>query len=86
MFMVPIAGTSLTADEDALLCELKPGGVILTWNNFGAPEEVRHLVAAIHDTNIELPPLVALDQEGGIVSRISDDPAPDAPALGSFCR
>src|SRR4029078_12734760 len=45
-------------------------------------EEVRALVAAIHATNPDLPPLVALYQEGGIVSRIADDPAPDAATLG----
>ena len=41
-------------------------------------------MAAIHATNPELPPLVALDQEGGIVSRIADDPAPDAPTMGQL--
>lgn len=83
-FMIPIAGTSLTADEDSLLRGLRPGGVILVGNNFGTPGEVQDLVWAIHDTNPELPPLVALDQEGGIVSRIADDPAPDAPSLGAM--
>jgi len=82
MFMFPISGTMLTGDEDAWLRDLKPGGVILVQHNFGSEEEVRALVAAIHATNPELPPLAALDQEGGIVSRIVDDPAPDAPALG----
>ena len=82
MFMFPVSGATLTATEDDWLRALKPGGVILVKNNFGTPEEVRALVAAIHATNPELPPLVALDQEGGIVSRIGDDPAPDAPALG----
>ncbi len=82
MFMVPLSGTTLTADEETWLRDLKPGGVILVQHNFGSEEEVRGLVAAIHGTNPDLPPLVALDQEGGIVSRIADDPAPDAAALG----
>ena len=84
MFMLPIAGTALSATEEESLRNLKPGGVILVANNFGTADEVRELVAAIHATNPDLPPLVALDQEGGIVSRISDDPAPDAPALGQL--
>jgi beta-N-acetylhexosaminidase len=58
--------------------------VILVEVNFGTPEEVRALVAAIHATNPELPPLVALDQEGGVVSRIVNDPAPDAPTMGQL--
>lgn len=84
MFMVPISGTVLSTDDDARLRDLRPGGVILVGGNFGPPEEARALVAAIHATNPELPPLVALDQEGGIVSRIADDPAPDAPTMGQL--
>jgi beta-N-acetylhexosaminidase len=82
MFMFPISGTTLSPEDESWLRTLKPGGVILVEGNFGTPEEVSALVAAIHDTNPELPPLVALDQEGGVVSRIADDPAPDAPAMG----
>jgi beta-N-acetylhexosaminidase len=84
MFMFPVSGTVLSAEDDALLRALKPAGVILVGGNFGTPDEVLALVAAIHATNPELPPLVALDQEGGIVSRIADDPAPDAPTLGQL--
>jgi beta-N-acetylhexosaminidase len=84
MFMLPLSGTALTAEEDAWLRELKPGGVMLTGNNFGSPDEIRSLVAAIHETNPELPPLVALDQEGGIVSPLIEDPVPGAPILGQL--
>jgi beta-N-acetylhexosaminidase len=84
MFMVPVSGTVLTTEDDARLRDLQPGGVILVEANFGMPEEVRALVAAIHATNSDLPPLVALDQEGGIVTRISDDPAPDAPTMAQL--
>ena len=84
MFMFPISGTVLSAQDDAWLRALKPAGVILVGSNFGSPQEVRALVAGIHATNPELPPLVALDQEGGIVSRIADDPAPDAPTMGQL--
>ena len=84
MFMFPISGTVLSAQDDAWLRGLKPAGVILVGSNFGSPQEVRALVAGIHATNPELPPLVALDQEGGIVSRIADDPAPDAPTMGQL--
>ena len=84
MFMLPLAGTVLTAEEDAWLRELRPGGVMLTGNNFGAADEIRSLVAAIHDANPELPPLVALDQEGGIVSPIVEDSVPGASLLGQL--
>jgi beta-N-acetylhexosaminidase len=86
LFMFPVTGTSLSAEDDAWLRSIKPGGVILVEGNFGGPGEIRSLVASIHATNPGLPPLVALDQEGGIVSRIADDPAPDAPAMGQLPR
>jgi beta-N-acetylhexosaminidase len=82
MFMLPVSGTSLSSEDEAKLRNLKPGGVILVQANFGTPDNVRDLVAAIHATNPALPPLVALDQEGGLVSRIANDPAPGAPDLG----
>lgn len=82
MFMVPITGVALSEDDAAWLRRLKPGGVILVQGNFGTPDELLALTAAIHATNPDWPPLVAIDQEGGIVSRIADDPAPDAPTLG----
>ncbi|MFM8595233.1 MAG: glycoside hydrolase family 3 N-terminal domain-containing protein [Chloroflexota bacterium] len=84
LFVVPILGTALTADETVMLATMKPGGVILVSNNIGTDEEVRSLVAAIHATNPSLPPLVSIDQEGGLVARLEGDPAPDAPTLGTL--
>lgn len=84
MFMLPLAGTVLTLDEEAWLRELKPAGVMLTANNFGTPDEIRALVAAVHATNPDLPPLAALDQEGGIVSPIVEDTVPGSPVLGQL--
>jgi beta-N-acetylhexosaminidase len=63
---------------------LQPGGVILVERNFGTTEDVRTLTSAIHGVAAGLPPLVSLDQEGGIVSRLRADPAPDAPTLATL--
>ena len=84
MFMAPISGVTLSEADEEWLRAVKPGGVILVQGNFGSPDEVQALTAAIHATNDERPPFVAIDQEGGIVSRIVDDPAPDAPTLGAL--
>lgn len=84
MFIFPVSGPMLTVDEAAWLGDLRPGGVILVERNFGSAEEVRSLTSAIHATAPELPPLVSLDQEGGKVTRLWDDPAPDAPTLGTL--
>lgn len=84
LFMVDVLDLSLTPDDAAWLTRDRPGGVILLGNNIGTPEEVAALVAAIHATNPDLPPLVAVDQEGGPVSRLAGDPAPGAVALGQL--
>ncbi|MFT4036531.1 MAG: glycoside hydrolase family 3 N-terminal domain-containing protein [Thermomicrobiales bacterium] len=84
MFMFPISGPVLLPEEARWLETLQPGGVILVQQNFGTAAEVQALTAALHATNPVLPPLVALDQEGGIVSRLADDPAPDATVLGTL--
>ena len=84
MFIFPVSGPALTVDEAAWLAELQPGGVILVERNFGTPEDVHALTAAIHRSSPALPPLISLDQEGGVVTRLRDDPAPDAPTLGAL--
>ncbi|MFM9106107.1 MAG: glycoside hydrolase family 3 N-terminal domain-containing protein, partial [Chloroflexota bacterium] len=84
MFTVPILGVSLSAEEEAFLADYRPGGVLLVQNNIGTDEEVRALNAAIAATNPALPPFRTVDQEGGIVSRLAGDPAPDAPTLGQL--
>lgn len=84
MFVFPVSQPTLTAVEAAWLADLQPGGVILVERNFGSPDDIRNLTAAIHASVPVLPPLVSLDQEGGIVTRLWDDPAPDAPTLGTL--
>lgn len=86
MFVLPLSGPTLTVDEAAWLEELQPGGTILVERNFGTADEIRSLTASIHATYPQLPPLVSLDQEGGIVSRLWDDPVPDAPTLGALAQ
>lgn len=84
MFILPVSGPELTGDESAWLGELRPGGVILVERNFDASHDLHSLTSAIHATAPSLPPLVSLDQEGGIVTRLWDDPAPDAPTMGTL--
>ena len=82
--MFGAAGTGMTADEAAFLKRVRPGGVILLGANVGAPDAVAAYTAAIRATNPALPPLVAVDQEGGLVARLMNDPAPGAPTLGGL--
>ena len=80
--MIDAPGTAMTPDYAARLARERPGGVILLGANIGAPAEFASFVAAIHATNPDLPPLVAIDEEGGPVTRLPADPAPGAAALG----
>ncbi len=51
--------------------ELQPGGVILFGRNAGTPAEVRRLTRRI-EAACKIPPLIAVDQEGGRVQRLTD--------------
>ena len=66
--MLDIGGLALDgADRDRLLHPLT-GGVILFTRNYGSPEQLERLTAAIH--GLRSPPLlVAVDHEGGRVQR-----------------
>ena len=57
------------------LARVRPGGVILFADNIVAPSQLHELVGALqrHAAALGLPPLlVAIDQEGGIVSRLPE--------------
>jgi len=73
--------------ESAPLAELralKPGAIILFARNVGTPDELRALVAALRAID-DVPPLIAIDQEGGRVARIRTGVAeiPAMMALGA---
>lgn len=66
-------GTSLPAELVALLAHGRVGGVVLFSRNVESPEQLRALVDQILEVSPEdLPPLVAIDQEGGRVQRLRD--------------
>lgn len=66
---VGIDGDALTPATRRALVRLRPGMVILLPRNVADPQQLRALVAALH----ALPsrPLVAIDQEGGRVTRLA---------------
>jgi beta-N-acetylhexosaminidase len=86
LFTVPVLGVALSPEESAFLADFRPGGVLLVQNNIGTDDEVRALNAAIAGSNPAIPPFRAVDQEGGIVTRMIGDPAPDAPAMGMMAN
>lgn len=71
--MIAFRGTRATPDVLDLLAHTRAGGVILFRNNIGTPAELYELVQTLqtHAAELGLPPLfVAIDQEGGNVSRL----------------
>jgi beta-N-acetylhexosaminidase len=83
LFIFQAVGNGMSKWYEMHLKEIKPGGVLFETANFGPANTVGPFVSAIHGTNPELPPLVALDQEGGPVSRLPGDPAPGALELAT---
>jgi beta-N-acetylhexosaminidase len=72
---------------DAPLAEIAafaPGAVVLFARNVGPPDELRELVGALR-AGAPVPPLIAVDQEGGRVARIAAGvaPVPAAMAIGA---
>src|SRR4026208_734121 len=66
---IGLPGTELDAETRALVEEIKPGGVIIFGRNVAGPEQLRSLLDGIRDL-LPTPPLVGIDQEGGLVARL----------------
>ena len=72
LFMIHTHGTLAGEDAQALIKDLHVGGVIYyNWaNGLESPQQVRLLSASLQKM-AEIPLLIATDQEGGIVARLS---------------
>jgi len=71
LVFVGFHGTEVPRDLAALLAQGRVGGVVLFGRNIESPAQVRELSEALHRAAPpELPPLVAIDQEGGRVQRL----------------
>lgn len=79
-----LAGTSLSADEQALFAAVNPAGYILFRRNIDTPEQVRALTDSLRDLsgNPRLP--VLIDQEGGRVARLRPPHWPEFPPPAVF--
>ncbi len=69
VLLVGLDGPELTAPSERRLRALDPAGVTLFDRNLESPRQTRTLLAAI-TAGLTHPPLLALDQEGGRVSRL----------------
>jgi beta-N-acetylhexosaminidase len=70
MFMVGCQGEALRPDEKLLIEEYSFGGFILFQNNCRAPRHILSLCRELWNSATEVPPFIAIDQEGGRVHRL----------------
>jgi len=81
--MAGFFGAEASEDLKYLICSLKVGGVILFSRNIGSPSQLQSLCRFIQEyaRSCGQPPLfIAIDQEGGVVSRL---PSPFTPFPGN---
>lgn len=74
--MAGFPGTEIDDDFKALVREYKIGNVILFRRNIESREQLARLCVALRElilTETGTEPLIAIDQEGGVVTRLSDD-------------
>jgi beta-N-acetylhexosaminidase len=84
LLLLGISGPELTPEEAALFRRLRPAGYILFTRNIVSPAQTRKLTDDLRDLSTDLP-IIAIDQEGGRVTRTKDiaPSAPSAPALAA---
>ena len=84
LLLLGISGPELTPEQAAYFRKLQPAGYILFTRNIVTPEQTRKLTDDLRDLSYELP-IIAIDQEGGRVTRTKDiaPAAPSAPALSA---
>ena len=66
---IGLPGPELDAETRALIEEVKPGGIIVFGRNVVGPEQLRSLLDGVREM-LPTPPLVGIDQEGGLVDRL----------------
>ena len=66
---IGLPGTELDPESRALVEYVKPGGIIIFGRNVAGPEQLRSLLDSVREI-LPVPPLVGIDQEGGLVDRL----------------
>lgn len=86
LFIVGFPQKTITPELETFFSNYKPGSFLLFKRNISSSEQIRELNNSLYRksyTYTKLPPLIAIDQEGGSVSRLPIKPAPpNALAIG----
>lgn len=70
LFMLGFTGTAVSSDLAGLLSEYQPGGLILFARNLESSDQILRLTNDLQKLSPRSPLLIAIDQEGGRVSRL----------------
>lgn len=70
LFMLGFDGTNVSPDWAELQAQYKPGGMILFARNLEQPAQIIELTNGLQARSPHFPLLIAIDQEGGRVSRL----------------
>lgn len=81
LFLIGSEGESLTADEQLICAEYQFGGFVLFKRNCTEPAQILQLCRGLWQSAVEIPPFIAIDQEGGRVHRLPE-PFTHFPAAG----
>jgi len=82
MLMLPVGSEILTGSPSSHpIAQIPVGGVLITGNH--TTEELRKITEAITSLPWKVAPFIAIDQEGGPVKRLTDDPNPGAAVLST---
>jgi len=80
LLMLGLEGPEITPHEAERFRRLQPAGYILFTRNIVSPQQTRKLTDDLRDLNPGDPPIIAIDQEGGRVTRTHDiAPCPPSP-------
>lgn len=84
LLLLGLDGAELSPAEAARFRKLQPAGYILFSRNISSPQQTRKLTDDLRDLSYDLP-IIAIDQEGGRVTRTKEiaPPIPSAAALGA---
>ena len=86
LFIIGFPQTKMDVELNQFISQYKPGSLLLFKRNVLSVEQFRKLNSELYQAvykSTKLPPLIAIDQEGGAVSRLPIDPAPpNALAIG----
>ena len=79
LLIIGLPGPQLDLMTRSLLQSIQPGGILLNTHNIESGQQVAELTSTIRSL-IEVPPIIAIDQEGGRVDRLKQiySPMPSA--------